>query len=385
MNKAVVTGIGLVTSAGIGKESFFNSIQEGKSGISKITLFDTSRYFCKEAGQVKDITDTSDRAYTFLKKATDEALIDADIEKTSLANGNAKLFTGTTHGSLIDWENWYRKIDPPDSWGLALEDLSIRCQRALGLKNRGLTISTACTSSTIALGLGLLAIRNNKADISIVGGVDVLNEFIFAGFHSLRALTTTCCKPFDKSRDGLILGEGAAVLVIENLDYAKKRNAKIYCELKGFSACSDARHFTAPDLTGEGIYRCIKNGLQDADVKVEEVSYINAHGTGTELNDRAECIAIKKLFGKYAFSVPVSSTKPILGHTSGACGVIEAALCALCIERCFIPPTINFEFPEKDFPFDFVPRKGRKKFLDVAISTNAAFGGNNACIVLKRI
>jgi len=385
MNRAVITGIGLVTSAGIGKEFFFNSVQEGETGVSKITLFDTSKYFCKEAGEIKDISDTKDRAYTFLKKATDEALIDANIERISLTDKNTTLFIGTTHGSLIGWENWYRKISESDSCFLPVENLSIRCQRDLGLRNKGLIISTACTSSTIALGLGLLAIRNNKADISIVGGVDVLNEFVFAGFHSLRALTTTCCKPFDKSRDGLVLGEGAGVVVIERLDHAKKRNAKIYCELKGFSTCSDARHFTAPDFAGEGIYRCIKEALEDADVKVEEVSYINAHGTGTEHNDRAECIAIKKLFGKYAFTIPVSSTKPIVGHTSGACGVIEAALCALCIERCFIPPTINFEFPEKDFPFDFVPRKGRKKLLDVAVSINVAFGGSNACIVLKRI
>lgn len=385
MNRAVITGIGLVTSAGIGKESFFNSIQEGKGGVSKITLFDTSRYFCKVAGEIKDISGTKDRAYTFLKKAIDEALIDANIEKISLTHKNTSLFIGTAHGSLIGWENWYRRIDESDSYFLPLENLSLRCQRDLGLKNNGLTISTACTSSTVALGLGLLAIRNNKADISIVAGVDVLNEFVFAGFHSLRALTTTCCKPFDKNRDGLVLGEGAGAVFIENLHHAKERNAKIYCELKGFSTCSDARHFTAPDFAGEGIYRCIKDALKDADVKVEEVSYINAHGTGTEHNDRAECIAIKKLFGKYAFTLPVSSIKPILGHTSGACGVIEAALCALCIERCFIPPTVNFEFPEKDFPFDFVPGKGRKKFLDVAISTNAAFGGNNACIVLKRI
>lgn len=381
MSKAVITGIGLVTAAGFGKESFFKAIKEGKSCVSEPTLFDVSKYYCKQAGEVKEIEGKKNRMYYMLKFALDEALKDAGLSKEDLLTTSTELIVGTAHGPLSDWEHWMDTKEEVEF--LALEDPVDRISKEIDIKNYKV-VSTACTSSTIAAGIGLINIRNQKVNIVIVGGVDVLTEFVFAGFVSLRGLTHSVCRPFDRFRDGLVLGEGAGVIILENIMHAQKRNAKVYCELAGFSATSDAEHFTAPSFIGEGLYRAMKNALEDASLTPQDISYINTHGTGTIQNDRAECYAIKKLFNEYAYKIPISSIKPIIGHTSGACGVIEIALCSLCIKENFIPANLNFENPEKGFEFNFVSTGYEEKISSI-ISVNLAFGGNNACCILKRI
>lgn len=379
MGKTVITGIGVITSAGIGKEKFINAVKNTKSCIHDVSLFDTSKYYCKQAGEVKDICGHKNRAYNFLKICIEEAINDANLQTADLLN--TKLIIGTAHGPLSDWQLWIDKTEKIEC--LTPEQLTENVAKSFGIKNY-LTVSTACTSSTIALLLGLQDINKNEQNIVIVAGVDVLTEFIFAGFTSLRALTHSVCKPFDKFRDGLVLGEGAGCVILEDYKHAKNRNAKIYCELASVATTSDAKHFTAPSFTGEGLYRCMKQALEEAQINISEISYINAHGTGTIYNDRTECIAIKKLFGEYAYKIPISSIKSIIGHTSGACGVIEVCLCAICIKEGFIPATLNFSQPEEEFNFNFV-QKTIKSNVSVVLSTNLAFGGSNASCVFRKV
>ncbi|MBU0701894.1 beta-ketoacyl-[acyl-carrier-protein] synthase family protein [bacterium] len=393
MERAVITGIGLITCVGKGKEIFWKSIMEGKSSISEVTLFDTSKYRNRLGGEIKGIDpEIQDRAWYLLSSAAKEAVSDAGIELKEVKEGRVQIIVGTAHGELIMWGNYYDALRENDE--VKAEELchyfspwtlSKRLSQDFGIKSLTITTSTACTASTIALGLALNKIRRREADVVIVGGVDVLSEFIFAGFDSLRALTLSVCKPFDKKRDGLILGEGSGVLIIEGISHALKRNAKVYAELAGFGTYSDAVHLTAPDRRGRGATLSLSAALKDAQVKPEDISYINAHGTGTIYNDRMECVAIKKIFEEYAYKIPISSIKPVIGHTSGASGVIEAALCALCIQDNVVPPTINFEEPMLDFEFDFVPGKYRETLVTITASMNSAFGGSNACVVLKEL
>ena len=382
MNECVITGVGVVSAIGIGKEKFWESVVNNKSGIRDVSLFDLSKYNCKKAAEVKEIVDKNDRAYKFLETAVEEVISDAKLFLSDIYKQKVKVVIGSAHGSLIDWERWYRKETEKF---FSIEDLAFRLSKKFSINSLPLCISTACTSSTIALGLGLNMVREGLADVIIVAGVDVLTEFIFAGFHSLRALSSTFCRPFDKNRDGLILGEAAAAVVLESYEHAKKRNADIYCKLKGFATTSDAKNFTAPDFGGEGIYRCINNALLDAKVEPKDVSYINAHGTGTLYNDKAECIAYKKLFQQYIPSIPISSIKSIVGHTSGACGIVESVVCSLCIKYNFVPATFGFQSPEEEFAdFNFVSVCGRKQEVKFIVSTNLAFGGNNACVVFGK-
>ena len=382
MNECVITGVGIVSAIGVGKEKFWESVVNNRSGIQDSTFLDLSKYNCKKVAEVKEIVDKSDRGYKFLKTAVEEAISDAKLFPSDISKQKVKVIIGSAHGSLIDWENWYRKETEKF---FAIEELGFRLNKEFNINSLPLCVSTACTSSAIALGLGLNMIREELADVVIVAGVDVLTEFVFAGFHSLRALSSTFCRPFDKTRDGLVLGEGAAAVVLENYDHAKKRNVEIYCKLQGFATTSDAKNFTAPDFGADGIYRCVVNALSDAKVEPKDVSYINAHGTGTLYNDKAECVAYKKVFQQYMSSIPISSIKSMVGHTSGACGVIEAVLCCLCIKHSFVPATFGLQTPEEEFSyFNFVSVYGREQEVKFVVSTNLAFGGSNACVVFGK-
>ncbi|MCX7957326.1 MAG: beta-ketoacyl-[acyl-carrier-protein] synthase family protein [Endomicrobia bacterium] len=381
MNKVVITGIGVITAAGVGKKSFLTAVKNNKECLSTPTLIDTSKYYYKKVGEVKEIIGKKNRMHRMLKIAFEEALRDANLTPKEISRVSSEIIIGTAHGPLSDWEYYMDKgqdvklLDVYDSINNLLYEL--------GIDKSCKIISTACTSSTIAVGMGFWSIKNFNNSIVIIAGVDVLTDFIFSGFASLRAMTRSKCRPFDKHRDGLVLGEGASVVILEERRHADKRSANIYCELVGFSATSDATNFTAPHFTGEGLCRCIQNALSDANVSPQEVSYINAHGTGTVHNDRAECYAIKKVFGEYSYIVPISSIKPIIGHTSGACGAIEVALSALCIRYSFVPANINFINPEEEFKFNFI-KQLYKMDIYYIVSINLAFGGNNACCILKK-
>jgi len=393
MERAVITGIGIVTCAGMNKKLFWKNVREGKSGISEVTLFDTSKYRTRFGGEIKEVEQNiQDRAWCFLSSAAKEAVSDAKIDFKKVRGRELQIIIGTAHGELKMWSDYYHALcnhDNSKAENLCSSfppwTLSERLSQYFGIQALTMTIVSACTASTIALGMALNKIRREEADVIVVGGVDVLSEFIFAGFNSLRALSPSVCKPFDKKRDGLILGEGSGILIVESLNHALKRKAKIYAELAGFGTYSDAVHLTAPDRRARGATLSLNAALRDAQVKPENISYINAHGTGTNYNDRMECVAIKKVFGDYAYKIPISSIKPIIGHTSGAAGIIETALCTLCIQENLIPPTINFREPMSDFEFDFVPGESRKTSIAATVSMNSAFGGSNACLVLKEI
>lgn len=381
MNKVVITGLGTVTAIGNNVEEFFDNIVKQKDGISLVSLFDMSKYYCKLGGEIKDneMVGSEDRLEFFVKKAVREALGNAHLSNNDLLEKRTKLFFGTAHGSLGNWEKSFRRE------GRIPKRFEDSVKNACGVNIPIKIFSTACTSSALALGFGMDAIRRGDIDIAIIVGADELTEFIFGGFTALKALTHTQCKPFDDKRDGLILGEGVGVLILENMSSAMSRKANVYSELAGSCANADAKNFTAPDFVGEGMSICIDEALKDAKESIQSVDYINAHGTGTKHNDRAECFAFKKCFGNKMDTTPISSIKSYIGHTSGACGAIEAVLSALCIKNDFIPATLNLTENERDFKFDFVKGQGRKKNLKVVISTNSGFGGNNSCAVFRKI
>lgn len=392
MRRAVVTGIGLVTCVGTGKAPFLSAIENSRSGLTPLSLFDTGDYRSHIGGEVKGMpVEGNNRARTFLKLAIEEAIMDSGLSNNlsnNLANDlrHIDIFIGTAAGSLDLWERYYGSQFTSDDgkefplWRLSdnidlpAEDVRIQ------------TISTACTSSTIATGMALWSIRSGKTDVAIVCGVDVLTNFIFVGFDSLRALTPTLCRPFDRDRDGLVLGEGAGVLIVEDSGYAVERGANIYGELAGFSLSSDASNIIAPDPAGRGAAIAVRGAIKDGKTDYEDIDYINLHGTGTAHNDRMECMAMRAVFGGGASQIPMSSIKPIIGHTSGAAGAIEAALCLLCIKYGVIPGTLNHIEPEPDFKdFDFVAGQARQRKVRRALSINSGFGGSNAALLFKDI
>lgn len=386
MNRAVVTGIGLLTCAGAGKQPFWNAVIDGRSGISQISLFDTQKYRSHQGGEIKGLEmKCGSRARSLLSKAVDEAITESGLPD---ALEYLEAFVGTTHGSLDVWERYYRdgssRLDT--NMGFPLWKVSQGLFDNLADKTRVRTISTACTSSTVACGLALGSIRSGRTDVAIVAGVDILTEFLFAGFDSLRALSPSLCRPFDRNRDGLVLGEGAGVLILENHETALKRGANIYGEVAGFAMMSDAKHITAPDPSGKASAFSAVGALMDAGVDCSEVDYVNLHGTGTVHNDFMECMAMRTLFGDAVSSIPLSSIKPVVGHTSGAAGVIEAALCLLSIRNGIIPQTLNHREPNAEFSdLDFIADGARQRHVRNALSLNSAFGGNNAALLLRNM
>ena len=259
------------------------------------------------------------------------------------------------------------------------------------LMGPNMVISNACASGTFAVGEALRLIQSNDMDLCVSGGAEApLTEFTFGGYSVLRVLSKRndspqeASRPFDKERDGFVLGEGSAVLILEELAHALKRNAHIYAELIGYGSNSGAYHIVIPEPEGRDAAKTMRKALQDAKVKPEDIDYINAHGTSTMLNDKAETCAIKQVFGDYAYKIPVSSTKSMIGHTIGAAGAIEALVCALAIQNNLIPPTINYKYPDPDCDLDYVPNQSRQAGVDIALSNSFGFGNCNACLILKR-
>lgn len=380
MQTAVITGIGLVTPFGEGTSCFVQNIINQTDGITDVERFDCTHYRSNQAGQVQMVQGDILHAEYMLSVAIRESLNDAKLSIVSELK-SPQFIIGTAHGNLIAWEHVIRSIlenKPANSICLAKFPLWNLIQ------DKAKIISTACTSSTIAIGLAKHYIESQTADCVVVGGVDVLSEFVYAGFHALRALTPDKCCPFDKNRNGLVLGEGAGVLVIESKQQAIQRKAKIYAEISGFGCSSDAYHLTAPIPSGKGLETAIIKALKEAKIIKEDLGYINAHGTGTTYNDRMECTAFQRLFGSNKNPIPISSIKSAIGHTSGAAGIIEVALSALCITQNFLPATLNFKESEEEFSLDFI-RKTQERNIDSVLSVNAAFGGNNAAIILKKV
>ena len=416
MKKIVITGLGMVTPVGNGKVATWNALKAGKCGIGRITKFDPSRCTCQGAGELKDFDAyLAETGYVDRKAArhmdpfsvygvaaaveawkdagfTEENKPDMDRVATIIGNGIG--------GMKTNGESWKTLFDRgPDRLSpLAIPELIANegagnISMALGAKGPAQVVVTACASSTDAIGVALDLLRAGRADIVISGGTEAtIDEFAVGGFMKMRALATQfndcpekSSRPFNADRNGFVMSEGAAMLILETEEHAKARGAKIYCELAGYGATSDAYHITAPDPSGAGAVKAIKLALKDAGVEdLSSVDYINAHGTSTSLNDIMETKAFKEVFGEeQAKKINVSSTKSMTGHLLGAAGALEAAVCAMAIDEKFVPPTINYENPDPECDLNYTPNAGVERDIRVAVSTSLGFGGHNGVLVFK--
>jgi 3-oxoacyl-[acyl-carrier-protein] synthase II len=283
-------------------------------------------------------------------------------------------------------EDWVRRgaesINPEEIAKLPTDLLSANIAREMGLGGRAFIIPNACAAGNFAIGYAYDLIRSGRIKAMLAGGADAFSKIAFTGFNRLLAVAPEKCQPFDRNRKGMMVGEGAGIIILEDLQEALKRGAQIYAEILGYGLSCDAHHMTAP--LGEGISEAIDKAMKSCAVKAEEVGYLNAHGTGTPANDKEECIAIKKIFGEYSKKLPVSSIKSMLGHTMGAASAIESIACALTVKHGVIPPTINFETPDPECDIDCVPNKCRNAAVGIALNSASAFGGNNACVVFRK-
>jgi 3-oxoacyl-[acyl-carrier-protein] synthase II len=407
-NRVVITGMGAVTPIGNDVNSFWNNIKEGTCGIDVIKSFDISDYKCKLAAEVKDF-DASvaidkrearkmDKYCQYAMVAADEAIKNSGLDLEAIDRERLAVVVGSGVGGLSTIEQEHAKLTekgpnrvspfliPMIIGNIAAGNIAIK----YGAKGMCTSVVTACATGTNAIGDAFHLIQDGRADMVIAGGAEgSITPLAVAGFASLTALSKSedplrASIPFDKERDGFIMGEGAGIVILESLEHAQKRNAKIYAEMKGYGATCDAYHITSPSPDGEGAARAMLMALKDGDVKAEEVSYINAHGTSTPYNDKFETTAIKSAFGEYAYKIPVSSTKSMTGHLLGAAGAIEAIVCAKALEEGFVPATIGYKVPDEDCDLDCVPNVGRNEELKYAMSNSLGFGGHNATILLKK-
>jgi 3-oxoacyl-[acyl-carrier-protein] synthase II len=401
MNKRVViTGLGVISSIGIGWQEFWNSLLEGKSGISPVSSFDTTNHFTHFGGEIKnfkpeefitkDKINLHSRASQLALAAAKLAMIDANLSRDYISNTMVGTCIGTTMGAVQTVEIIdelavvHRRTDFGDELLCQVPTHSTPSAVAKEFCTCGPNIlfSTACAAGNYAIGYGFDLIRSGRADIILAGGSEPFSKVAFTGFNQFSAVAPEKCHPFDKNRKGMILAEGAGIIVLELLESALKRNAKIYAEILGYGLSCDAQHMTQPSI--EGISNCIINALSEANIKREDVDYISAHGTGTRANDKTECAAIKMVFGPRYKKIPVSSIKSMIGHTMGAASALEAIACALIVKNDIIPPTINYETPDPECDIDCVPNQARTHKVNIALNNSFAFGGNNASLVLKK-
>ena len=400
LRRVVVTGLGVVSSVGIGKDDFWRNLIAGKSGIGDVKTFDVSDYSVHKAGEVRDFIPESfidklkikkmARASQFAVAATKMALDDAKLELNDSVRSRTGVALGTTMADIQSLEQidkyWIQKGEDA-IWALNIlkypsNSMADHVGYFFGFTGPNYAIPTACSAGNYAIGRSFDLIRRGKANIMIAGGADPFSRITFTGFSRLFAMAPEKCQPFDKNRKGMMIGEGAGIIVMEDLEAAKKRGADIYCEVLGYGLSCDAHHMTAPSV--EGIVQVMTKAMKNCGIKNIDVDYICAHGTGTPANDKAECAGIKKVFGDRTKDVPVSSIKSMLGHTMGAASAIEAIACCLAIKEGVIPPTINYEMPDSECDIDCVPNKARKKKLNIVLNNSLAFGGNNACLALGR-
>lgn len=398
--RVVITGLGVVSSIGIGKDEFWKNLIAGKSGISDITLFDTSDYPVHKGGEVKNFDPAQfiskdrlkdmARASQFVIAATKMAFCDAGLNISDYKNKKIAIVLGTTmgEGGMIEEINkHWMALGEEDVWGLTVSKypgnaISDNVARFFEFNSISFVVPTACSGGNYAIGQGFDLIRTGKVDLAIVGGADPFSRIAFTGFNRLFAMAPDMCQPFDKDRKGMMLGEGAGVLILEEIESAKKRNAPIYAEIKGYGLSCDATHMTSPNV--DGMIKVMKRAMKNSNIKVGDVDYISAHGTGTPLNDKAECQAIKTVFGEQNKKISISSIKSMLGHTMGAASALEAISCCLALLDQIIPPTINLHALDPECDVDCVPNKAKTQKLKIVLNNSLAFGGNNACLVLNK-
>ncbi|MCK4752424.1 MAG: beta-ketoacyl-ACP synthase II [Planctomycetes bacterium] len=414
MNKrrVVITGLGCITALSESVDELFNALCEGKSGISPVESFDITDFPVRFAGEVKNFEPTKhidhrtskrmDRFTQFAVAAAKQAVEDSAIDFSKEDVWRTGVIIGSGIGGIMEIEEQHRrlltkgprKVSPfcvPKLMGNAA---SGNIAMVYGLRGSNFGIVSACASGSHAIGEAYSNIITNKSDIMITGGSEAaVTPISLASFCAARSLSTrnddiqAASRPFDKDRDGFVLSEGAGVLVLEEYEHAKKRGAKIYCEILGYGATDDGYHITAPLGKGEGAAKAMELALADAGIEKEKINYINAHGTATELNDLAESAAIKSVFDDHVYNLLISSTKGCLGHLLGAAGAVELLICAKVITESMVPPTINLENPDErcDLKIDYVPLKARQAKVDYAMSNSLGFGGHNACLVIGKV
>jgi 3-oxoacyl-[acyl-carrier-protein] synthase II len=408
--RVVITGLGVIASNGIGKEAFWNALKEGKSGIRRITRFDASTYPSQIGGEVHGFDPINymspksvkrmDRFSQFAVAAAKMAIEDSGI--TIHQNNNSKIgivfasaiggmdFAESQHSLFM--EKGLQRTSPYLAISLFSGASSSQIAIELGVTGYNNTLSTACAAGGDAIGHAYHAIRNNLADVIICGGAECpLAPLTFASFCIINALSTRrnnepwkASRPYDIERDGFVMSEGAGAVILEELTHALDRGAHIYAEIIGYGTTCDAYHMTQPSPDGGGTVKAIQIALDDAGIKPEKVDYINAHGTSTHINDSNETKIIKKVFGEHAYKIPLSSNKSMIGHSLGASPAIEVVASALTIQNQFLPPTINYEYPDPECDLDYVPNKGRKVKLHTILSNSLGFGGKNVALIIRK-
>lgn len=398
--RVVVTGLGPVTSIGTGKSEFWSNLIAGRSGISEVTQFDTARYKRHFGGEIKDFNPAEylpqqtvqyvGRASQLGVAAAKLALADAGINAEALKGRRAAVFMGVTipESGLIDHSSqeifFKRKknIHRRSLLNINAPSIARDISHFTGAGPINVLIPNACGAGNYSIAYGYDLIRSGQVDIAVVGGAESLSRVAFQGFQTMRAMADRVCAPFDKNRQGMLLGEGSGILIIEDLGRALARGARIYAEVLGYGASCDAFNMTIPSQ--EGVYKAMKKAVDNSNINSDKIDYISAHGTGTIANDKNEAAAIRELLGKNYKDTPVSSIKSMLGHTMGAASAIEAISCCLAIENGIVPPTINFQTADPDCAIDCVPNKARGAKVDVALNNGFAFGGNNCCVVFRK-
>lgn len=407
--RVVITGLGAVTPIGNNVEELWKNAQAGVSGTDRITHFDASQHASQVAAEVKDFDPTTfvdrkearrmDPFVQFAIASSDMAVENSGLSLDHIDKTRAGILVGSGIGGLQTLEAQHTILMkkgpsrvspffiPMEIINLASGQISIR----YGFKGVNSAVATACATGSHAIGDAFRWIQRGDMDIMLAGGTEAsITPLAVAGFGNMKALSTRnddpkhASRPFEKNRDGFVIGEGSGILILESLEHALARKAKIYAEVIGYSATADAYHITSPDPEGKGVTRCMQLAIADAGITPEAIDYINAHGTATPFNDKFETLAVKKVFESHANKLAISSTKSMLGHSLGATGAIELILTALASKHDIIPPTINYETPDPDCDLDYVPNKARNATVNIAMSNSFGFGGTNACIVLKK-
>jgi 3-oxoacyl-[acyl-carrier-protein] synthase II len=409
LRRVVVTGIGLVSPMGVGLEENWQALLAGKSGIRLISRFDASDYTSQIAGEVEEFDPLRfiekkevrkmDNFIQYAIAAARLAVEDSGHPLSSLEGDRCGVYIGSGIGGIGSIEDTHKtllekgpgRVSPFFLVSAIINEASGQVSIRYKAKGPNSATATACTTGTHAVGDSFRIIARGDADIMIAGGTEApITPLGLAGFCAMRALSTRnddpprASRPFDAQRDGFVIGEGAGVLILEELGMALRRDARIYAEIVGYGMSGDAYHVTAPCLDGDGAYRAMKRALKDGRVDPEEVNYINAHGTSTPFNDKIETLAIKKLFGQHASRIGINSTKSMMGHLLGAAGGVEAGITALCLKNQIMPPTINYQFPDPECDLDYVPNKARPAKIHYALSNSFGFGGTNGVLLFKK-
>ncbi len=405
--RVVITGMGSVTSLGMGTETFWNSIKNGKCGIGKIERIDVSDLPTKVGAEIKNFQPLDyiekkevkrmDRYAQYAMAAAQMAVENSGLNMDGIKKERLGVIVGSGVGGIETLEAQHNVLveKGPNRVSALFVPMMIANMAAgfiaikFGAKGFNECIVTACASSSNSVGDAFKVIQRNDADIMIAGGAEApITRLSFAGFCANKTMSTSedpqdACKPFDLDRNGFVMGEGAGILILEELEHALNRGADIIAEIVGYGCTNDAFHITAPAEEGEGGARCMKLAIEDAGIKPSEIQYINAHGTSTELNDKNETAAIKTVFADHAYKLDISSTKSMTGHLLGASGAIEAVITAMAVKEGFIPPTINYKTPDQECDLHYVPNEGKASDIAYALTNSFGFGGHNATLVLK--